>query len=94
MSDPAKLLLPELEGAAEAPIIVFDEVPVYGIMSSMGSITLAAIIQDSDGKGRVMQRHVAVAHLRGNGVAFEILRKAINGMEMLATPAQGGDKPN
>jgi hypothetical protein len=94
MSDPAKLPPPELEGAAEAPIIVFDEVPVYGIMSGMGAITLSAIIQDADGKGGVKQRHVVVAHLRGNGIAFETLRRAINGLEMLATPPQGGEKPN
>lgn len=94
MSDPTELPPIELEGAADAPIIVFDEVPVYGIMSGMGSITLAAIVQDADGKGGVKRRHVVVAHLRGNGIAFETLRNTINGMEMLAAPAQGGDKPN
>ena len=94
MSEPTELPPIKLEGAAEAPILVFDEVPVFGIMSGMGAITLAAIVQDSDGKGGLVQRYVAVAHLRGNGIAFETLRKAINGMEMLAKPAQGGEKPN
>lgn len=94
MSDATKLPPIELEGAATAPILVFDEAPVFGVMIGMGRVTLTAIIQDEDGKGGVKQRRVAVAHLRGNALAFAELRSAINGMEMMATPAQGGEKPN
>lgn len=84
----------ELEGSVTAPILMFDEAPLYGIMGGIGRITLSAILQDEDGQGGVKQRRKVVVHLRGNGTAFHALREAINGMEMLATPAQGGEKPN
>lgn len=94
MPDTKPLLPIELEGAATAPVLVFDEAPIFGVMIGMGRVTLTALVQDEDGKGGVKQRRVAVAHLRGNALAFNELRNAINGMDTLAAPIQGGDRPN
>lgn len=94
MSDPKRIPAIELEGAANAPILVFDEAPFFGVAVGMGRVTLTALIQDEDGRGGVRQRRVAVAHLRGNALAFTELRNAINGMETLGAPVQGGEKPN
>lgn len=93
MSDAPELPEIELEGAAEAPILVFDEAPLFGVMIGMGRVTLSAIVQDSDGHGGVKLRRVVVAHLRGNALAFDQLRHAINGMETMVT-VPAGTKPN
>ena len=94
MSDPTKLPPIELEGAAEAPVLVFDETPIFGVMVGMGRVTLSVLVQDEDGKGGVKQRRVVVAHLRGNALAFEALRHAIDGMEAMVAPPPEGQKPN
>jgi hypothetical protein len=94
MSGPTQLPVIELEGAADAPVLVFDEVSVFGVMPGTGRVTLAVYLQDDDGNGGVKQRRRVVAHLRGNSIAFEALRNAINGMEAMLAPAPEGQKPN
>ncbi len=83
--DDARLPWIELERAADAPVLVFDEVPTFGVMPGFGRVTLSVLLQDEDGKGGVKQRRVVVAHLRGNSLAFQSLRDTINSMELMAT---------
>lgn len=78
-----------LHGAITAPVLYFDDAPVFGIGNGIGRITLSTMIQDEDGKGGLTTRRVVVAHLRGNALAFAGLREAINGMELMnAGPAE------
>lgn len=95
MSEAIKIDALTLENVADAPTIVFDEVPMYGVMLGMGRITLATLIQDHDGKGGITDRLVAVVHLRGNEIALRALRDTLNKMELLATgPIHPEGPPN
>ncbi|GJD88215.1 hypothetical protein BHAOGJBA_1728 [Methylobacterium hispanicum] len=80
----------QMEGSATAPIISFDEAPVFGLVPGIGRVTLAAYVQDYRPDGSVFQRQVAVAHLRGNANAYTALANAIAGMALLDA---GGPKP-
>ena len=83
-----------LEKGPDAPTLIFDDVPYFGVIPGMGKVTLSVYINDSDSAGGIKQRQIAVAHLRGNALAFAALRDAINSMELMAVPAQGGEQPN
>ncbi|AWN44846.1 hypothetical protein DK389_28920 [Methylobacterium durans] len=78
-----------VEGAVDAPILFFDEAPALGTGPGVGRVTLSALVQEVGANGAISYRRVAVAHLRGNALAFEGLREAINRMELLASPVQG-----
>lgn len=93
MSENDKTPTIELHGAITAPLIFFDEAPVFGVGSGIGRLTLSAIVQDEDGKGGLVTRRVVVAHLRGNAIAFAGLREAINGMELMATGPATSEGP-
>lgn len=87
--------LPELEGAATAPILVFDEVSVYGLMPGFGRLTLSAYIQDEGPNGTVRARRVVVAHLRANEAALASLRSSIDNIALMATgPSEPPGKAN
>ena len=93
MSNGKEVSVPELHGALTAPIILFDEAPVFGVGGGMGRITLSAIVQDEDGKGGQVTGRVVVAHLRGNAHAFVALREAINGMELMVNGPATSEGP-
>lgn len=78
------------EGAATAPILLFDEVPVFGLHEGLGRLTLSAYIQDLTPDGQPTMRKVVVAHLRGNSSAFRMLRQALDGIDHLSA---GGPPP-
>ena len=78
----------EVEGGLDAPIVYFENVPVYGVGGGIGRVTLDCMILDSDTEGVRRQRRRAVVHLRASTAAFAVLRDAINSMEaMVAKPA-------
>ena len=75
-------------------MIYFDSAPVFGVGPGIGRIALEAVVQEIDGSGQTVMRRRVVAHLRGNGLAFEALRNAINGMEAMLAPADDPSKVN
>lgn len=85
-----------LEGSSTAPVLVFDGAPMLGLIEGMGRISLDVLVHDEMPDGTVVNRRVVVAHLRGNRIAFESLRSAINQLEFMAQPVEQGEsgKPN
>ena len=98
MADPTTTITTDiptaLEGSLDAPIIYFDNVPVFGIGPGIGRIALEAGVQEINESGQTVVRRRVVAHLRGNAFAFEALRTAINGMEEMIAPAGDPSKVN
>lgn len=86
----AQILSAPVEGALTAPIVFFDDAPAFAIIGGVGRVQLSAYVNEVGQDGNVFTRKVVVAHLRGNHAAFASLKGAINGMELLATPAEGG----
>lgn len=78
-----------LEGAVDAPILYFDEVPALGYGSGIGRLVLSALVQEVGQDGQLHTRKVAVAHLRGSATAFHLLRDAISKMDLLSVPTSG-----
>ncbi|KQT57174.1 hypothetical protein ASG52_03680 [Methylobacterium sp. Leaf456] len=81
--------MPKLEGSEHAPVLVFDEVPVFGLVGSFGRITLTAYVHDIDEGGQPFSRHVAVAHLRASSEALQALSKAVDGLALLLSKTEG-----
>lgn len=81
--------VPKLEGSENAPVLVFDEVPVFGLIGSFGRITLTAYVHDIDESGQPSSRHVAIAHLRASSEALQSLSKAVDGLALLMSKAEG-----
>ncbi|MER2268173.1 hypothetical protein [Methylobacterium oxalidis] len=77
-----------VDGAMDAPIIFFDEVPAIGTFG-VGRVLLTAVVHDVAADGAVTVRRKAVAQLRGTPAAFDALRSAINRMEQIVTPPSG-----
>lgn len=86
----AQIQAAPVEGSATAPIIFFEEVPACAVVGGVGRVQLVAYINDIGSDKFATTRKVAVAHLRGNIAAFVALKNAINSMELLATPIEGG----
>lgn len=83
------------EGGLEAPVIYFESAPCLGVGPGIGRIALEMVIYDPAPEGvQPSQRRKIVAQLRGPLSAFADLRAAINQMEVMVTPPQGGEKPN
>ncbi|GJE61308.1 hypothetical protein [Methylobacterium trifolii] len=78
-----------VEGAVEAPVLFFDEVPAMGFGAGIGRLMLCSLIQDVDAEGNLTTRKKVVAHLRGSGAAFDKLHKAIQTMEALTARPEG-----
>ena len=72
-----------LEGSALAPILLLDEVPVFGVDQGLCRLTLSAFAQDPTPDGQPMMRRIVVAYLRGNANAFRMLRQALDGIDQL-----------
>lgn len=76
-------------GSAIAPFIYFDGAPNFGFKGGVANITLEALTYTSIDNNIVTER-VVVAHLRMSGQAMGSLKKAIEGIELLANPAPEG----
>lgn len=74
------------EGAIEAPIIFFDEAPVFGLSSTgMPSVLLCTYIHDIGPDGKGTRRRKVVAQLRGSVGAFADLLKGLQQIEAILT---------
>lgn len=77
--------------SAHAPFIYFDSCPNYGFNGGVANLSLEAIRFTASPTGQgVLADRVTVAHLRMSLDAVRALRAAIDGIELLAAPAQGG----
>ena len=80
--------------SAHAPFLYFDSVPNYGFNAGVANLSLEAVRFTANPTGQsVMADRVTVAHLRMSIDAVRALKAAIEGIELLATPA-AGDRRN
>jgi hypothetical protein len=75
-------------GSATAPIIYFEGAPTFGFDGAIGNITLEAITHISIDDRIVSERRV-VAHLRMSPKGLASLKKAIEIIELMASPSHG-----
>ncbi len=73
-------------GSANAPIIYFEGAPTFGFDGAIGNITLEAITHISTDDRIVSERRV-VAHLRMSAKGLDSLKKAIEMIELMASPS-------
>jgi len=80
--------------SAHAPILYFEEVPVFGHFQGLIRMTLTAarILPTEDEK--VAIDYAVVAHLRMSIASAHALKEAIEKALLLAAPAAGPEKPN
>jgi len=79
--------------SAQAPFLYFDSVPNYGFNAGVANLSLEAVRFTASPTGQgVMADRVTVAHLRMSIDAVRALKAAIEGIELLATPAAGGQR--
>ena len=96
-SKPVIEMIPGLLGevsavaSAQAPFLYFDGASNFGINHGVVNITLEAVRHFSAGGAAVHDR-VMVAHLRTSAAGLFSLKKAIEGIELLAAPAPDGPK--
>jgi hypothetical protein len=76
-------------GSIIAPFIYFDGVSNFGFNGGVANITLEAVRYTTVADNKIAAERVVVAHLRMGGPAMAALKKAIEGIELLANPAQG-----
>jgi hypothetical protein len=79
--------------SAHAPFIYFDSCPNYGFNAGVANLSLEAIRFTASPNGQgVLADRVTVAHLRMSLDAVRALKAAIEGIELLAAPAAGGQR--
>jgi hypothetical protein len=77
--------------SANAPFIYFDVAPNFGFNAGIASLSLEAVrFIPNPGSQGVFTDRVTVAHLRMSLEAMRSLKAAIEGIELMASPAQGG----
>ena len=76
-------------GSAIAPFICFDGAPNFKFSGGVANITLEALTYTSV-DNKIVTERVVVAHLRMSGQAMTHLKKAIEGIELLANPVPEG----
>ena len=75
-----------VEGAIDAPVIYFDEAPVFGLNpTGVPSILLCTLVQDIDENGQPLLHKKVVAQLRGSLLAFQGLLRDLQQIEALLT---------
>lgn len=72
-----------------APIIFFDEAPVFNNYNGIIGITLSTNVSVPDGKGAIISEQVASAYLRGNINALMALKGAIDSALLLGAKTEG-----
>ena len=78
------------EGGASAPIVFFDLAPVFGIRAGVYSLVLETVVQDISEADAADNRRVVVAHLRTTSEGIRSLKNAIEKLELIAAPPEGG----
>lgn len=80
----------KLVGGTEAPFVLFDDAPFFGVINGTGRITLAAqCMTHNHPDGSIRPDHVITAHLSGNLVAMKCLRDTIDKLLLAATRSEG-----
>jgi hypothetical protein len=87
MPDP-KLAVPAMKNAASAPIVYFDNAPVFGQSNGIVQVELAANFVTAKGPKEVAIEQTCAAHLRCSLVAAQNLVAALQGAINLAIQAQ------
>jgi predicted HAD superfamily phosphohydrolase YqeG len=88
-------IIPSLSGevsalaSANAPFLFFDGAPVFGMNNGIVNMSLEAARHTLVGD-QVLTDRVVVAHLRTSLVGLQQLKKAIEGIELLARASDGG----
>jgi hypothetical protein len=72
-----------------APIIFFDEAPVFNNYNGIIGMTISTNVSVPDGKGGIASEQVASAYLRGNINAFLALKNAIESAMLLGAKTEG-----
>jgi hypothetical protein len=72
-----------------APILFFDEAPVFNNYNGIIGITLSANVSIPDGKGGITSEQVISAYLRGNINAFIAMKSAIESALLLGAKTEG-----
>ena len=72
-----------------APIVFFDEAPVFNSYNGVIGVTISVNVSVPDGKGSVTNDQLVSAYLRGNIRAFHALKKAIESAILLGTKTEG-----
>ena len=77
--------------SAHAPFIYFDAAPNFGLNGGIANLSLEVVrFTPNPGVTGVHADRVTVAHLRMSLDGVRSLRAALDGIELMATPAQGG----
>jgi hypothetical protein len=74
---------------AHAPIIFFDEAPIFNNYNGIIGITISTNVSVPDGKGGITTEQVASAYLRGNINAFIAMKTAIESALLLGAKTEG-----
>lgn len=91
MTEPAGEERPSLivpVGAAEAPILYFDECTNFGCNNGMVNATLVAAVYTPQADGKVGMEFVVQAHIRTTIAGATGLREALNKALLIAMPTQ------
>jgi hypothetical protein len=72
-----------------APIVFFDEAPVFNNYNGIIGITISANVSIPDGRGSITSEQVVAAYLRGNIQAFTALKNAIDSAILLGAKIEG-----
>ncbi|GJD83629.1 hypothetical protein [Methylobacterium haplocladii] len=88
LSSPDRLVA--AEGGANAPVLFFDVAPVFGMRGGVFSLVLETFVQDISEADAGDSRRLVVAHLRTTAEGIRSLKEAIEKIELMAAPSQGG----
>ena len=83
----------QVSDTAHAPFVFYEIAPAFGVTNGVVNITLSANRTWIGPNNTVMNEQVVVAYLRGNILAAQSLREAIDKALLMAAPTQG-DKAN
>jgi hypothetical protein len=89
---PKEIMIP-VSDTAHAPFVFYEIAPAFGVTNGVINITLSANRTWIGPNDTVMNEQVVVAYLRGNILAAQSLREAIDKALLMAAPTQG-DKAN
>jgi hypothetical protein len=89
-ASPKQVSVPPLSDTPHAPLIFYENAPVFSFLNGVVNITLSASRSWIDANSNTVSDHVVVAYLRGNIQAALSLRAAIDQALLLAAPVQEG----
>jgi hypothetical protein len=72
-----------------APVIFFDEAPIFNNYNGIIGVTLSVNLSLPNGRGGLISEQVVAGYLRGNVKALTALRGAIDSALLLGTKIEG-----